>query len=249
MKKIIIALISIFVFGLTQCITSAQDLDINFIAYVNRVENKVKSNWVIPHGKIDKKAVMVFDIDKNGEISNISLTTPSGDKEFDDTALTAVSASIPLEMLPETIKSDKIKIQIAFKQNDIEASTISEALCTNETKQNIYENYSPPLSESDTPIIKENNIKTAKVKKTYIKTKKVYPHYCPQSYNAGIRPKTVAAATVSLLIWPGLGQLINGEPLEKAGTHAVLGIINVFRIWSFYDALVDRKGGFCDDRL
>lgn len=249
MKKIIIALISIFVFGLAQCITLAQDQDIYFIAYVNRLENSVKSNWVIPHGKLDKKTIMVFDVDKNGKISNISASTLSGDKEFDETVLNAISASNPLEPFPKTIKNEKIKIQFTFSQNNIEASPLTEPTALQQAQQNTYETGTAITAEpppSATKKIKEKNLK---IKKIDEKITKIYSNRCPNSYNAGIRPKTVAAATVSLVIWPGLGQLMNGEPEEKVETHAVLGIINVFRLWSFYDALVDRKGGVWDDRL
>lgn len=254
MKKIIIALISILIFGLAQCVTLAQDQDINqdiyFIAYVNRLENKIKSNWITPHGKIDKKAVIIFEVDKNGKISNISLSYPSGDKEFDEIALSAVSASSPLEAFPETIKNDKIKMEFTFCQDDIEANPIFKQTGTIVLRGNLYENSPPLMPEYNTETNKQNKLKKVKIKKTNTKIKKVYPYSnCPQSYNAGIRPKTVAAAAVSLLIWPGLGQLMNDAPMEKVQTHAILGIIDIFRLWSCYDALVDRKGGVWDDRI
>ena len=61
--------------------------------------------------------------------------------------------------------------------------------------------------------------------------------------------KSVGAAVCSLLIWPGIGQAINKQSTEKNVTHAVLGITQVFRIWSFYDALVDRDGGVWHNRI
>ena len=64
-----------------------------------------------------------------------------------------------------------------------------------------------------------------------------------------ISGKSVGAAVVSLLIWPGLGQLINDNPVDKNVTHAVLGLTGVFRIWSCYDALVDRTGGVWHNRI
>ena len=61
--------------------------------------------------------------------------------------------------------------------------------------------------------------------------------------------KSVGAAAVSLLIWPGLGQLILDNPVEKNATHAVLGLTGVFRFWSCYDAFVDRRGGVWHNRI
>lgn len=61
--------------------------------------------------------------------------------------------------------------------------------------------------------------------------------------------KSVGAAALSLLIWPGLGQLILDNPVEKNCTHALLGLTGVFRIWSAYDAFVDRRGGVWHNRI
>ena len=36
---------------------------------------------------------------------------------------------------------------------------------------------------------------------------------------------------------------------EKNITHAVLGITQIFRFWSCYDALVDRTGGVWHNRI
>ena len=61
--------------------------------------------------------------------------------------------------------------------------------------------------------------------------------------------RSVGAAVCSLLVWPGIGQAINKQPKEKNITHAVLGLTVVFRLWSFYDALVDRDGGVWHNRI
>lgn len=61
--------------------------------------------------------------------------------------------------------------------------------------------------------------------------------------------RSVGAAALSLLIWPGIGQAVNKNTKEKNVAHAVLGLTGVFRIWSCYDALVDRKGGVWKNRI
>ena len=75
-------------------------------------------------------------------------------------------------------------------------------------------------------------------------TKTTYGH------NGKVTPKSIGAGALSLLIWPGIGQLMNdGDNTEKAGVHALLGLTGVFRFWSCYDAAVDRKGGVWDNRI
>lgn len=61
--------------------------------------------------------------------------------------------------------------------------------------------------------------------------------------------KSVGAAAVSLIVWPGLGQLILDNPVEKNATHAILGLTGIFRFWSCYDAFVDRRGGVWHNRI
>ena len=61
--------------------------------------------------------------------------------------------------------------------------------------------------------------------------------------------RSVGAAAVSLIVWPGLGQLMNDNPVDKNVTHAVLGLTGIFRFWSCYDAFVDRRGGVWHTRI
>lgn len=68
--------------------------------------------------------------------------------------------------------------------------------------------------------------------------------------NSAVTPKSVGAGALSLIIWPGIGQLMNDEKnTEKAAVHALLGFTGIFRIWSGYDGIVNRKGGVWDNRI
>ncbi len=61
--------------------------------------------------------------------------------------------------------------------------------------------------------------------------------------------KTLVHGLASLLIWPGLGQYLNDAETKKNVTHAVLGLTQIFRLWSGWDALIDRKGGRWDGKI
>lgn len=67
--------------------------------------------------------------------------------------------------------------------------------------------------------------------------------------NGEVTGKSVGAGLLSLFIWPGLGQIVNDQKDEKVITHAVLGLTGIFRIWSCYDAIVDRNGGVWKNRI
>ena len=67
--------------------------------------------------------------------------------------------------------------------------------------------------------------------------------------NGTVSGRSVGAGLLSLLIWPGIGQAVNDNGYEKNVTHAILGLTGIFRIWSCYDAIVDRKGGVWKNRI
>ncbi len=70
-----------------------------------------------------------------------------------------------------------------------------------------------------------------------------------QGTPGNISGRSVGAAALSLIVWPGIGQLVNDNPVEKNVNHAVLGLTGIFRFWSCYDALVDRTGGVWHSRI
>lgn len=67
--------------------------------------------------------------------------------------------------------------------------------------------------------------------------------------NGKVSGRSIGAGALSLLIWPGIGQAVNDCGYEKNVTHAVLGLTGIFRIWSCYDAVVDRQGGVWHNRI
>ena len=67
--------------------------------------------------------------------------------------------------------------------------------------------------------------------------------------NGQVSGKSILAGALSLLVWPGIGQVVNDQHYEKNITHAILGLTVVFRLWSCYDAVVDRQGGVWENRI
>ena len=64
-----------------------------------------------------------------------------------------------------------------------------------------------------------------------------------------ITGKTVVSGLVSLIIWPGIGQYINDNTTKKNWTHAIIGLLPPFRLWSGWDGLIDRQGGRWDGKI
>jgi len=64
-----------------------------------------------------------------------------------------------------------------------------------------------------------------------------------------ITGKSVISGLTSLLIWPGIGQYLNDNETKKNWTHAILGLTQIFRFWSGWDAMIDRQGGRWDGKI
>lgn len=61
--------------------------------------------------------------------------------------------------------------------------------------------------------------------------------------------KSIVGGVASLLIWPGIGQIVNDQSTQKVVTHALLGLTGVFRVWSCYDGIANRNGGVWQNRI
>ena len=64
-----------------------------------------------------------------------------------------------------------------------------------------------------------------------------------------ITGKTVCYGLASLFLWPGIGQYLNDNETKKNVTHAIIGILPPFRLWSGWDALIARQGGRWDGKI
>ena len=64
-----------------------------------------------------------------------------------------------------------------------------------------------------------------------------------------ITGKSAVSGLTSLLIWPGIGQYLNNNEVKKNWTHALIGLFPPFRLWSGWDALINRQGGRWDGKI
>ncbi len=90
-----------------------------FAYYLAIVQNKISSNWAPPTGLLKQgqaeRATVYFKILRNGQISDLSIETPSGIFFFDQSALRAVSRSVPLPPLPVGFGEDSLGIHFDFE--------------------------------------------------------------------------------------------------------------------------------------
>jgi colicin import membrane protein len=92
-----------------------------FIIYQNRMFSSIKENWAWVGPKSNLKVVVHFGIKDNGEITDLKIVQPSGDRSYDESVLRAVKKSSPLPPPPENFRKDFSDVEIAFRPQDLGA--------------------------------------------------------------------------------------------------------------------------------
>jgi len=86
--------------------------------YVESVQRRISSNWLLstidPYVAWAPRAVITFEILRNGTVVNVQMTRSSGVASVDRSALRAVQDSSPLDRLPADYTSDKVLVEFWF---------------------------------------------------------------------------------------------------------------------------------------
>jgi len=86
--------------------------------YVDAVRNRVSSNWVQstvdPALRWAPRAVVVFDVVRNGTIANVQILQSSGNTSVDNSAVRAILGSSPLSPLPGEYSGNKVSVEFWF---------------------------------------------------------------------------------------------------------------------------------------
>ena len=91
--------------------------EVDFGPYMKGLHQKLKSNWNPPNDSKDKKVIILFKINKKGELVSCEVYKSSGSTNLDQSAIDAVNKTAPFEPLPTNYKDEDIDIQFMFDYN------------------------------------------------------------------------------------------------------------------------------------
>jgi len=86
----------------------------DFAPYMANMQRRIKSCWRPPENSERKQVVVVFKVNKAGELSDLRLTNSSGSATTDESALEAVVKAAPFSPLPATLP-EIVDIQFTFE--------------------------------------------------------------------------------------------------------------------------------------
>ncbi len=94
------------------------DFGSRFSWYVDAVRSRVSSNWlqstVEPSLRFAPRAVVTFDILRNGTITNVQILRSSGNSSVDGSVMRAVLGSNPAPPLPNEYSGNKVSVEFWF---------------------------------------------------------------------------------------------------------------------------------------
>lgn len=89
-----------------------------FSWYVDAVRNRMSSNWlqstVDPSVRFAPRAVVTFDILRDGTIANVQVLHSSGNASVDASAVRAIVGSNPVNRLPNEYSGAKVSVEFWF---------------------------------------------------------------------------------------------------------------------------------------
>lgn len=111
----IFAILFIIGFKYAQHYIKQEDIRKDSVSYTNYMQYTIKKYWQPPAGQHGLSVIVEYDINRNGQITNIKVSESSNDADFDNSALEAVR-KIKLPALPKDINKDSVNIKFTFKQ-------------------------------------------------------------------------------------------------------------------------------------
>lgn len=121
------------------------DAEPDFGPYMRELQHRIKMNWDPPKGDQTKRVVILFKIDRDGNLLSCSVQQSSGLPNADKAAIRAVYLTAPFKPLPAEFKGSSIDISFTFDYNVFGASGYhdydkSSANTSNYTGTNLQKN-------------------------------------------------------------------------------------------------------------
>lgn len=88
-----------------------------FDTYMTNLQDKIKSNWNPPKGRESSNVVLLFKVDRSGNVLKTKIMKSSNNTAIDTSAIEALKKSEPFEPLPKEFKGKDVDVQFNFDYN------------------------------------------------------------------------------------------------------------------------------------
>jgi TonB family protein len=91
--------------------------DFPFTYYLRQLQAKISERWTPPRGAAagGERAVVVFEIGRDGQIKEPSVERSSGNAIYDQSALRAIMEASPFPPLPPEFRAPSLRVHFGFE--------------------------------------------------------------------------------------------------------------------------------------
>lgn len=100
--------------------------------YVTSLQAKIQKSWVPPEVVEQGHTVVVFKLDRDGNVIHSYVKESSGDSLYDVSALESIQKASPFAAVPEGYNRDTITMQYSFKSSVVSKDEIKELVAKSE---------------------------------------------------------------------------------------------------------------------
>lgn len=90
--------------------------NVDFSNYMSNIENRIKNNWYPPKSNTTSRAVVLFELNRNGEVISAKIKQSSGNALCDKAAISAIE-NTHFDPLPSEYEGDSVPIEFSFDYN------------------------------------------------------------------------------------------------------------------------------------
>ena len=98
----------------------------DFSDYMSAVRSKIQKNWSPPEVLEEGHAVVIFKIDKSGNVISSYIKESSGNRLYDESALNSIQKAAPYLNLPEESGRENITVLYSFDSSIVKTDHIKE---------------------------------------------------------------------------------------------------------------------------
>lgn len=81
--------------------------------YADSARRSIKGNWYPPAASFENTAIIILTINKDGQLENCYLSSPSPDEGFNESLINAARKT-KYAPLPDEVKEDKVDLDMEF---------------------------------------------------------------------------------------------------------------------------------------
>jgi len=104
----------------------AQDID--YGPFMADLQKRISRNWIPPRGMESRKILVLFYIQRDGQVAKVEVKKSSGDQDADHSAIEAVRVSAPFMAFPPQIKEDLLPVEFTFDYNVLNPKNAKKAM-------------------------------------------------------------------------------------------------------------------------